>query len=96
MKNNKHIGSSFDSFLDENNIRLEVEEIASCKFIALKLAEELEAQDISISEFARKMGTTRAVAKRILNPENKSLTFKTATKVAFALGKKFQVQLVEA
>ncbi len=96
MKKNKHIGSSFDSFLDDNDIRSDVEEMASCKFLALKLAEELDAQGMSVSEFARKMGSTRAVATRILNPNNTSLTFKTATKAASALGMKFQVQLVEA
>ncbi len=94
MKNNKHIGSSFDSFLDENKIRSDVEELASCKFLALKLSEELELKGMSISEFARKMGSTRAVASRILNPKNTSLTFKTATKAANALGMKFKVQLV--
>ncbi|MBO6102054.1 MAG: helix-turn-helix domain-containing protein [Opitutales bacterium] len=96
MKKNKHIGSSFDSFLDDNEIRSDVEELASCKFLAIKLSEELESKGMTVSEFARKMGSTRAVATRILNPKNTSLTFKTATKAASALGMKFKVQLVEA
>lgn len=96
MKSKKHIGSSFDSFLDDNNIRSDVEEIASCKFLAIKLSEELESKGMSIAEFARKMGTTRAVATRILNPKNTSLTFKTAARASSALGLRFEVQLVEA
>ena len=96
MKIKKHIGSSFDSFLDDNNIRSDVEELASCKFLAIKLSEELESKGMSIAEFARKMGTTRAVATRILNPKNTSLTFKTAARASSALGLRFEVQLVEA
>lgn len=56
MKSKKHIGSSFDSFLDDNNIRSDVEELASCKFLAIKLSEELESKGMSIAEFARKWG----------------------------------------
>ena len=95
MKNKKHIGTSLDSFLAEEKILTDVEELASCKFLALKLSEELESKNMSISEFARRMGTTRAVATRILNPENKSLTFKTAAKASSALGLKFSLELVE-
>ncbi|MFI3291396.1 MAG: hypothetical protein R3Y46_05885 [Opitutales bacterium] len=90
----KNIGSSLDSFLEENEMLAEVEELASCKFLALKLSEEMKSKGVSISELARRMGTTRAVATRVLNPNNTSLTFKTATKASSALGLKFKVQLV--
>lgn len=95
MKNNKHIGSSLDSFLESENILSEVEELASCKFLAVKLAEEMEAKGVSISEFARRMGTSRTVAKRVLDPNNTSLTFRTATKASCALGLKLSLSLVE-
>jgi hypothetical protein len=55
MKTNKHLGSSLDNFLDEANLLPEVEELASCKFLALKLAEEIENHGLTISEFARRM-----------------------------------------
>lgn len=96
MKKNKHIGSSFDDFLQEQNILPEVEELASCKFLAIKLSEEITAKKITISEFARRMGTTRAVAKRVLNPQNTSLTFRTAAKASSALGMKLKLELIEA
>lgn len=94
MKTNKHIGSSLDDFLDGNGIRADVEELAACKFLALKLSEELAARKMSVAEFARRMGSTRAVATRILDPKNTSLTFKTATRAARSLGLKFEVRLV--
>lgn len=96
MKSKKHIVRRLIVFLMTIIFVQTVEELASCKFLAIKLSEELESKGMSIAEFARKMGTTRAVATRILNPKNTSLTFKTAARASSALGLRFEVQLVEA
>ncbi len=93
---NKHIGSSLNDFLESEGIRSEVEEMALCKFLAITLAERLNTKGMSISEFAKKMGSSRDVARKVLNPANKNLTFRTASKAASALGMKFKVQLLEA
>lgn len=95
MKRNERIGSSLGDFLQDQAILSEVEEMASCKFLAIQLSERLQSEGITVTEFARRMGTSRAAAKRVLNPSNTSLTFRTAGKAASALGMKISLTLTE-
>jgi antitoxin HicB len=41
--NNPHIGSSFDEFLDEENLLVEANEIAIKRVIAWQLQQEIES-----------------------------------------------------
>lgn len=96
MKKNKHIGSSLDDFLQDNDITVDVEAMAARKVFALQMAQAIERKHLTKAEVARKMHTTRAVVDRMLDPHNPSLTFKTAAKATAALGMKLKVELVEA
>ncbi len=96
MKNNKHIGSSLTDFLEENTISEEVEAIAARKVFALQLGSAIEKKHLTKAEFARKMKTSRAVVDRMLDPNNPSLTFKTAARATSALGMRLKVELIEA
>ncbi len=91
--NKKHIGSSFDSFLEEEGIAAEVENEAVKRLISYNLLDEMKKQNINKTEMAKKMSTSRAALNRLLNPYNDSVTLSTLTKAANVLGKKLVLQL---
>ena len=91
--NNEYIGSSFDSFLEEENIETEVKNEAIKRLISYNLLDEMKKQNINKTEMAKKMATSRAALDRLLNPYNDSVTLATLTKAANVLGKKLVLQL---
>ena len=94
--NNSHIGSSFDDFLDEENLLVEANEIAIKRVIAWQLQQEIEAKRMTKTDVAKAMGTSRAAVDRLLDPNNTSVTLNTLSKAARILGKKIEIDLVEA
>ena len=85
---NKHIGSTLDSFLEEEGILEHTEIVAIKRIIALELRSLLEKEKITQADLALKMGTSKAAINRLLNPENPSLTLQTIVKATKAIGKK--------
>jgi predicted XRE-type DNA-binding protein len=49
---------------------------------------------MSQKELAAKMKTSRSSVRRLLDPENDSLTIKTLKRAAMTLGKKVEIRLV--
>jgi antitoxin HicB len=96
MNNNPHIGSSFDDFSDEENLLVEANEIAIKRVIAWQLQQEIESKHMTKTDVARAMGTSRAAVDRLLDPNNTSVTLNTLSKAARILGKKIEIDLVEA
>lgn len=88
MIDKKHIGSNFDSFLDEENLLQESEAVALKRVIAYALEEKMKTDNISVNRLARELETSRTAICRILDPENTSITLNTIEKVAKYLGKK--------
>ncbi|MDR3247394.1 MAG: helix-turn-helix domain-containing protein [Treponema sp.] len=93
MKNDA-IGSTFDSFLDEEGIREDVEAGAVKKLIAYQLQEALQKEHLSKTELAHRLDTSRAAVDRLLDPENESVTLLTLKKAASVLGKQLKLELV--
>jgi len=93
MKMNKHIGSSFDSFLKDEGLFAAAESTAVKRIIAHQIKKEMEERDISKSALAQMMQTSRSSLDRLLDPGNSSVTLLTLENAATALGKKLQVQL---
>ncbi|UTC67225.1 MULTISPECIES: helix-turn-helix transcriptional regulator [unclassified Treponema] len=91
--NEKYIGSSFEDFLEEENIEVEVRNEAIKRLISYNLLNEMKAQNINKTEMAKKMNTSRAALDRLLNPKNDSVTLATLTRAANVLGKKLVLQL---
>ena len=91
--NQEYIGSSFDSFLVEENIAIEVKNKAIKRLISYNLLDEMKRQNINKTEMTKKMSTSRAALDRLLNPNNDSVTLVTLTKAANVLGKKLVLQL---
>ena len=88
---NKHKGSSFESFLEEEGLLDEAEAIAIKRVIAYELKKTMKKTHISKTEMASKMHTSRSALDRLLDPTNTSITLNTLVKAAHFLGKKLQV-----
>lgn len=91
--NTNHIGMSFDSFLEEEDIAIEVKNEAVKRLISYNLLAEMERRNITKTEMAKKMNTSRAALNRLLNPYNDSVTLATLSKAANVLGKKLVLHL---
>ncbi|MCT7617730.1 helix-turn-helix domain-containing protein [Aliarcobacter butzleri] len=86
--------SDFDEFLKEEDIFEEVNNNAIKKVIAYQIAQEMKQQNITQTELAKMMNTSRTVIHKLLNPENNSLTLQSLQSVANALGKRLSISLV--
>jgi uncharacterized protein YaaW (UPF0174 family) len=93
MKKNKHIGSSFDSFLQDEGLLAEAEATAVKRVLAYQIQKEMAERNISKSTLATMMQTSRSSLDRLLDPENPSVTLLTLESAALALGKKLKVQI---
>ena len=91
--NKKHIGSNFDDFLKEEKIYEQVQAAAIKRVIAYQITEEMKKKNLTKTEMASRMKTSRAALERLLDPENASITLITLERAASALGKKLTVQL---
>lgn len=94
MKNKKHIGSSFESFLEQEGILEEVNVAAIKAVIARNLKEYMNKMKITQTEMAKQLKTSRPGLKRLLDPENYSVTLLTLNRAATVLGKKVDMSLV--
>jgi predicted XRE-type DNA-binding protein len=89
----KNIGSSFDDFLKEESILESSTAIALKRVIAWQIAKEMKAQNLTKTELAKRMHTSRAALNRLLDEHDASLTLTTLASAAAALGKKVNLQL---
>ena len=94
MKKRIHRGSDFRNFLREEGILEEVEERAMKKALALQLEKLIATNQITKTEMAARMKTSRAVVDRLLDASNPSLTISTLGKAARALGRKIKIELI--
>jgi antitoxin HicB len=93
--NKKHIGSNFDDFLREEEILDDSEATAVKRVIAFQIAQEMKRCNITKSEMASRMKTSRPALERLLDPANPSVTLSTLERAASAVGKKLKVELTE-
>jgi antitoxin HicB len=90
-----HSGSSFDSFLDEQGIRSEVEAVAVKRVLAWQLTQAMKRQQKTKQAMARELRTSRSQLDRLLDPQNTAVTLETVTRAARVLGKRLVVKVVE-
>ena len=90
---NPHIGSSFESWLDEAGIRQEVTAAAIKAVMARMLAAEMKKRKITKKRMAELMQTSRAQLDRLLDPKNKSVTLDTLVRAAHAVGRELRLEL---
>ncbi len=90
---NKHLGSSFDNFLEEEGLRADTEAAAIKKVIAYQIEMEMKRANLSKSALAERMHTSRSALDRLLDPANVSVTLQTLERVALALGKNLKIEM---
>jgi antitoxin HicB len=93
-KKNPHIGSTFESWLDETGLREEVTAAAVKSVIARQIAEEMKKQRITKARMAELMETSRAQVDRLLDPDNGSATLETLMRAARIVGRELRLELV--
>ena len=93
-KKNPHIGSTFESWLDEQGIREEVTAAAIKEVIAAQLIAEMKKKGITKVRMAEMMETSRAQVDRLLDPKNKSATLETLMRAAKVVGRQLRLELV--
>jgi antitoxin HicB len=90
--NKKHIGSSLDDFLREEELLHTVEATAVKRVIAFQIELEMKRRKLTKTEMASRMKTSRAGLERLLDPTNSSVTLSTLERAATALGKKLRLE----
>jgi antitoxin HicB len=87
-------GGTLADFLKEEGLYEEVMLGATKKVLASQLEEQMRQQNISKSEMARRMHTSRASLNRLLSPSHSSVTLQTMEKAARVLNRHIAVALV--
>jgi predicted XRE-type DNA-binding protein len=93
-KKNPHIGSTFESWLDEKGIREEVTAAAVKEVIAEQLVQEMKRKGINKARMAELMQTSRAQVDRLLDPDNNSATLETLMRAAKIVGRQLRLELM--
>lgn len=92
----KHIGSSFESFLEEKGIKDDVELRAQKELLAEQIRGAMDRKGVTFAALAIAMGTSRTVVYRLLDPTDTGMTLETLSRVARALGLGLKVSLARA
>ena len=93
-RKNPHVGSSFESWLDEEGIREDVTAAAIKAVFSRQLAREMKKKRITKQRMAELMKTSRAQVDRILDPDNGSATIENLQRAARVVGRELRMQLV--
>jgi antitoxin HicB len=97
-KNHKvidHSGSTFDSFLEQEGIREEVEAVAIKRVLAWQLSQAMQEQQKTKQAMAKQLHTSRSQLDRLLDPQNVSVTLDTITRAARVLGKRVIIRVAD-
>lgn len=65
------------------------------RVIAWQLSQAMDAEQLTKTEMAERMGTSRTSVDRLLDPANGSVTLLTLERAASAVGKKLRIELVD-
>jgi antitoxin HicB len=94
-KRTDHSGSTFDSFLEQEGIREEVEAIAIKRVLAWQLEQAMQEQQKTKQAMAKQLHTSRSQLDRLLDPQNVSVTLDTISRAARALGKRIVIRVTD-
>lgn len=94
-KRTNHSGSTFDTFLEEQGIREEVEAVAIKRVLAWQLERAMQRQQKTKQAMAKELRTSRSQLDRLLDPHNVGVTLDTITRAARALGKRLIILVTD-
>jgi antitoxin HicB len=93
-RKNPHLGSSFESWLEDAGIREDITATAIKAVIARQLASEMKKKTITKQRMAALMKTSRAQLDRLLDRDNGSATIESLQRAARIVGRELRLQLV--
>jgi antitoxin HicB len=74
MKKNPHIGSSLDDMFEKEGTLNEINIFAVKRVIAWQIQQEMASRNLSKTEMAQQMQTSRSSLDRLLDPDNPAVT----------------------
>lgn len=92
--NKKNIGSSFDSWLQEEGIQEQVTAAAIKRVLARQIEAAMKEEGLTKKAMAERMETSRSALDRLLDPDYESVTLSTLQKAAAAVGRQVRLELV--
>ena len=95
MTASKHMGQTFDQFLQEDGIYEEVQRMALKKTISQQIKIIMHKEHLKKTEMDQRMGTSGSSPDRLLNDESSNITLNTINKAALILGKRVDISLVD-
>lgn len=90
---NPHIGSSFESFLEEEGLLEDCTAVAIKRVLARQVEQAMRERGLTKSAMAKAMHTSRPALDRLLDPANPSVTLDTLQRAAAAVGRKLRLEL---
>jgi hypothetical protein len=93
-KRKASLGSSFESWLEEEGIFEEVTAAAIKGVIAEQLAAEMKRLGLTKTSMAERLQTSRAQLDRLLDPDHAGVSLDTLQRAAKAVGRRLRVELV--
>ena len=94
MADNKHRGSTLDSFLKTEGVLAEFQAKAIKEVIAWQLADAMKEQGLTKTRLAALMHTSRTQVDRVLDPNDGNVTIETLQRAAAILGRRVQLELI--
>lgn len=94
MADNKHRGSTLDSFLETEGVLAEFHAKAIKEVIAWQLADAMKEQGLTKTRLAALMHTSRTQIDRVLDPNDGNVTIETLQRAAAIVGRRVQLELV--
>lgn len=88
------LGQSFGDFLSEQGTVEATTEQAVKRVVAFQLAQVMKDENISKSEMARRLETSRSQIERLLDPNQEAVTIGTLSRAAHAVGRTLSLQLL--
>ncbi len=89
------IGSSFETFLKEENLYDDVSAQAIKRVIAWQIEQGMTDLGLTKSNMATQMKTSRSQLDRLLDPDNEKIQLDTLHRAATILGKRLMISLEE-
>ena len=89
---NKFNGSNFDDFLAEEGILEEVTVRAQKRLLALQIAAIMADANLTKTELAARMNTSRSQLDRLLDPKNTTITMESLARLARAVGRQLKIE----
>ena len=93
MSKNNHLGSNFDDFLQAEGLLVDAEALAIKRILVASLEQAMHKRQLSKSDLAKSMHTSRAALNRLLDPNNTSVTLHTIITAAKSLEQKLTIKL---